>query len=198
MPINLRARSVKAISMMVKLRPISILAVCLLMVASIGETLSQTPSLLLDSSGDSQSEAPFHAIWNTIPSLRYELQKSSDLENWTTIEGYPIEAPTVSVSHPIDSPSLFEFYRVKLIDEQGPTIVEQDPSPGSYVVGRLDPIAITLSDSSHVDPSSIVLNVGDVESLTVADPRLEFTGGVLTYTPLSPPWAILAKPSRWC
>lgn len=56
----------------------------------LGAFALETPLILPP---DDPGADPSHRIvWSTDPGIRYEFQQSTDLEDWTTVEGFPTEA----------------------------------------------------------------------------------------------------------
>lgn len=116
----------------------------------------------------------------TVPGHRYSLWRSTDLQNWAIVPGYPLLATGLSMEHTFSQQEK-EFFRVEPIDEQPPEVVDQFPGIDSYAVRRFDDLRFLLSDATGIDPASIRLTVGNGAALSVGAPGLTFTGNVLTY-----------------
>jgi hypothetical protein len=79
----------------------------------------------------------------TVPGHRYSLWRSTDLQNWAIVPGYPQTATGLSMEHTFAQGEK-EFFRVEPIDDQAPTVVgifsssdrRQPSGPGS---GSADP-----------------------------------------------------------
>jgi hypothetical protein len=88
-------------------------------------------------------------LWSTEPGIRYELQSSTNLETWTTVDGFPTEAAALAQQHVLElqnSPK--GFFRVLALDEQPPVIAPQSPTDGAFAVPRFSTITVDLSDTS--------------------------------------------------
>jgi formylglycine-generating enzyme required for sulfatase activity len=148
---------------------------------------AQSPTLLLDGLSEPGTNAPFRAIWNTTPTVRYELQNSGDLEQWTTVGGYPIEATSLSLLHPLLVPGTNNFYRVRLLDEQPPEIGARIPAVDGFAVKRFAEVSVSLVDLTGVAADSIALTIGATGPLTTNSPGVIYTNNTLVYVPGATP-----------
>lgn len=157
------------------------------------QSTSPSPTLLIDRFDDPLTGESYRAIWDAIPEVRYELQQSLDLKEWTTVEGYPGEASGTYMTQTISvqTPSL--FYRVRMIDEQPPVISTQIPRKDGFAVSRYSNVSVVLFDPSGIDPESITFSVGDSGNLSVDSVNLTFAENTLTYTPGSVPLGDFAE-----
>ena len=108
--------------------------------------------------------------WSTRPGIRYVLQESSNLSSndWKTVAGYPSEAEALAQYHVVNVDVPNRFYRVQVLDEQPPEIVESYPADGDFGVGRFSSIRIELEEG--LDTNSLSLTYGtNVYSLGSAE-----------------------------
>ena len=116
----------------------------------------------------------------TVPGHRYSVWRSTDLQNWAIVPGYPLLATGLSMEHTFAQGEK-EFFRVEPIDEQAPTVVGQYPALDGFAVGRFADLHIELADASGVDPASVRLAVGGTGPLSPGTPGLTITGNTITY-----------------
>jgi hypothetical protein len=116
----------------------------------------------------------------TVPGHRYSLWRSTDLQNWAIVPGYPLLATGLSMEHTFVQGEK-EFFRVEPIDDQAPTVVAQYPALDGFAVGRFADLHIELADASGVDPASIRLTVGATGPLSLGTPGLTITGNTITF-----------------
>ncbi len=95
--------------------------------------------------------------FETIPSHRYTLWRSTDLQNWAPVPGYPQTATALSIEHTFTQ------------DVNG------------FAVGRFADVSIELSDVTGIDPTSIRITVGATGQLTPGAPGLIISGTTITY-----------------
>lgn len=158
---------------------LSLLGCLLLTVYSFAEPFSRPEMVLLPVEA---SPTQRELLWSTEPGIRYELQSSTNLETWTTVDGFPTEAAALAQQHLLelqDAPK--GFFRVLVLDEQPPVITPESPVDGAFAIPRFSSIAVTLSDASGIDLSSISLAVNGLGTYTLADSQLSYTEGILTF-----------------
>ena len=119
--------------------------------------------------------------FETIPGRRYTLQRSTDLQTWSTVTGYPQTATGLALGHTFVQ-AANEFFRIEPIDDQVPEIVDQLPGDDAFAVRRFSDLHFLLSDATGIDPASIRLTVGNGASLSVGAPGLSYVDNTLTYT----------------
>ncbi|MCX6872877.1 MAG: SUMF1/EgtB/PvdO family nonheme iron enzyme [Verrucomicrobia bacterium] len=108
------------------------------------------------------------------------MQRSTDLEHWSTVSGYPQTAAGLAIGHTFVQ-AANEFFRIEPIDEQVPVIVDQFPGEDAYAVRRFEDLHFLLGDASGIDPASIRLTLGNGAALSIGAPGLTFVDNVLTY-----------------
>ncbi len=131
------------------------------------------------------SNRTHQVAWGTRDGVRYELQASGDLTNWTAVTGWPRLAFGEADAYAFDAagPDRVRLFRVAEHDEQAPTVTGRVPGDGAFAVPRFSSISFSLSDVSGVDPASLALTVGDRGTFTVASPETTFTNGVFIFDP---------------
>jgi Immunoglobulin domain len=118
--------------------------------------------------------------FETIPSHRYKLWRSTDLKNWAPVPGYPQTASGLSIEHTF-AQGAKEFFRVEPIDDQAPTVAAQYPAVDGFAVGRFADLNIELADATDIDPASVRLTVGASGLLAPGAPGLIVSGNTITY-----------------
>ncbi len=118
--------------------------------------------------------------FETVPGQRYSLWRSTDLQNWTLVAGYPQTATGLSMEHTFAQGEK-EFFRVEPIDDQAPTVVGQYPAADGFAVGRFADLNIELADVSDIDPASVRLTVGATGPISPGAPGLTITGNTISY-----------------
>jgi len=139
--------------------------------------------ILRDTGQGEEPEEKLQVIWATEPGIRYELQESDDLEHWTTVEGFPTEALALAQKHIIEreATGTHRFFRVRMLDEQPPSITRRNPARDAFGVRRFAAITMELDDVTGIDPDSILLNVGTHGTFTLADDELSYVDGTLVF-----------------
>ena len=148
-------------------------------------TIWAQPEMVILPGAEGTSPGAQRVIWSTDPGIRYELQESTDLndpDGWATVEGYPSEAEALAQQAMVEQQAAgAKFYRVVVLDEQPPTIVQHTPGDGAFGVRRFSAIRLTLEDSSPIDPDSIRLTVGGHGVFAAASPQLTFEDNTLVF-----------------
>jgi len=124
---------------------------------------------------------PMRVIWPTEPGIRYILEQSTDLEVWTTVDGFPSEAEALAHQHAFEMESDRRFFRVIELDEQPPKAINKTPGKNSFGIGRFSVVSVQLEDRTGIDPDSISFSIGGGNPITLSDTALSFENGVLTY-----------------
>jgi formylglycine-generating enzyme required for sulfatase activity len=132
--------------------------------------LNQPVMALYSSTNAAQREV----AWATRPGIRYVLQENSSLasNDWKTVAGFPSEAEALAQYHLINVDASNRFYRVQVLDEQPPEIIDSYPLDGDFGVGRFSPIRIELEDG--VDTNSLSLTYGS-NVYTLGSTELSFS-----------------------
>lgn len=151
----------------------------LLLWSAMVQAQSQSELLLLPSETNSTQR---ELLWSTDPGIRYELQSSTNLNDWITTAGFPTMAAALAQQQLIDLQAAQKlFFRVLALDEQPPVITPQSPAANAFAVPRFSAITVALSDVSGIDPASISMTVDGLGTYTLASSKLSFTNGVLTF-----------------
>lgn len=77
-----------------------VISLCLWTVAAFGQDV------------DARIEVAMKVSWDTTPGYVYELQSSTDLQTWTTVDGYPITATGTEEVYYADTDQQRRFFRV--------------------------------------------------------------------------------------
>ena len=123
--------------------------------------------------------------WEAIPGKQYNVLTTSTLgpAAWQALNVLPIYATNRLVSFAQQIAQTVGFYRVVKLDSDPPEIWRLAPASNATAVGLQSRLEASLRDETAIDPSSIALTVGSNSPVTLADKRLVFADGVLTYTP---------------
>lgn len=126
---------------------------------------------------------PFELVWNTKPGVRYRLSQSSDLEDWSIVPGYPVEADALGAMHEVPLEADGRFFQVEALDEQPPEIVSRFPDDGDFGIKRFYPaeeLGVRLSDVSGIDPAGVSLDLEGLGTFVLSDSELTLEDGLLT------------------
>ncbi len=120
-------------------------------------------------------------IWDTKPGWRYEVQRSTDLRSWSIFGAEWVTAQGLVEQVPVRATAGQEFFRLRPIDEQPPTVTVREPSPGAFGVQRWARLVVAVEDRSGVDPASIKLKVGGLGVFALSGGDLIFTNNLLLF-----------------
>ena len=87
-------------------------------VLTIGDLIGQERAPIIERDEDGQSTNDLRIIWPTIPGIRYDLQESTDLENWNSVNGQPVKADGLSDRYRFTLSGSSKFFRVARLDDQ--------------------------------------------------------------------------------
>jgi formylglycine-generating enzyme required for sulfatase activity len=122
--------------------------------------------------------------WHAIPTKQYSVLTTTALgQPWQPLTNALLVASNNLVRFGTQADRGARFYRVVKRDTDPPTIARLLPSDGAIAVQRQSHLMVWLQDETGVDTNSISLAVGTNAPVTLADPRLSFQNGLLTYTP---------------
>ncbi|MBM4027405.1 MAG: hypothetical protein FJ280_18660, partial [Planctomycetes bacterium] len=128
-------------------------------------------------------EQPPRLLWSTDPGIRYALQESTNMVQWSPVAGYPTEAAALAQQHALDLVSgTSRFYRVQRLDEQPPALTQRVPADNTFGVPRFSTMTIDLDDFTGIDLGSIRLSVGAHGPFSLADTQLTINSNRLTFT----------------
>jgi formylglycine-generating enzyme len=142
---------------------------------------AQTNPIAIFPDEDALTPENLKLVWPSTPSIRYEVQQSTNLQSWSTAPGYPATANGPAQQMPFLSEGQARFFQVRELDEQPPAIVSQFPQDDGFAVPRFANLTLQLSDVTGIDTNSIRLTVGDLGSFTLTNAQLTFSSGVLTF-----------------
>lgn len=111
-----------------------------------------------------EAPTPFELVWNTKPGVRYRLWESPDLDDWSVVDGYPVEADALGAVHEVPLTPPARFYKVEALDEQPPGITSRFPDDSDFGIRRFaggvgNELEIQLSDVTGIDPESVALTL---------------------------------------
>ena len=124
--------------------------------------------------------------WNAYPSHSYVIQTTTSLaQPWQNAPTTPATLTTttnwLAYSFPVAGKA--QFFKVVKLDTDGPKVYKTAPFDGAIGVSLQNTIQAWLRDETGVDTNSIGLTVGTNARVSLSDPRLAYSPGLLTYTP---------------
>jgi hypothetical protein len=124
--------------------------------------------------------------WNAYPGKSYVVQTTTNLaQPWQSAPTTPPVLSTttnwLSYSFPVAAKA--QFFKVVKLDTDGPEVYKTAPFDGAIGVGLQTVIQAWLRDETGVNTNSIALAIGTNPPVTLSDPRLSYSVGLLTYTP---------------
>ena len=122
--------------------------------------------------------------WESIPTKTYRVLTTTALgQPWQTNAPGSIYSSNNLVRFRDTNNVPARFYQIVKLDTDPPEISRLYPGSNSFSVALQSPLKIWLRDETGIDPASLVLTVGTNAPAMLADPRLAYTNGTLTYTP---------------
>lgn len=160
----------------------------LTLVVLLGIRVCSAGQIPVNGSIDYDAQNPSRGIvvtWEAIPGKLYEIQSTAELERqvWKPVTAAPIFATNNLVRFREQPNQSTRFYKIVKLDSDPPEIWRHKPESGAIAVPRQGPLKAYLRDETGVDPESIALSLGTNPPVTLADPRLSFTNGTLSFTP---------------
>ena len=124
--------------------------------------------------------------WNAYPGHSYVIQTTTNLaQPWQSAPTAPATLTTatnwLSYSFPVAGKA--QFFKVVKLDTDGPEVYKTAPFDGAIGVGLQNTLQAWLRDETGVNTNSILLAVGTNLPVSLGDPRLSYSLGLLTYTP---------------
>lgn len=128
-----------------------------------------------------QEEGSKRFIWRTEPGVQYTLEESPDLEDWSTVGGFPREAEGPADFYDFNIGTGKRFFRATLVDEQPPVIVNRLPVEDAIGVPRFSDVLVRLEDTHEIDESSIRLSIAGGDPIGLGNGSLTFEDNVIRY-----------------
>jgi hypothetical protein len=160
--------------------PMGKVALCLLSVFIGIAAWAEEPIVTVVPGSMNASNGPALA-WPTTPGIRYELQRSTNLNEWTAEDGFPALADISAQEASITLSNNSAYFRVRMLDEQPPEIENRIPGDGSFGVRRYSEVQIRLSDQFAIDPNSLLFTIDGHGSYSIGDPELSFETNFLSF-----------------
>jgi len=123
--------------------------------------------------------------WEAIPGKQYNVLTTTALggQPWQVLNPTPVGASNnLGKFHDTNSQSA-RFYKVVKLDTDPPEIWRLSPGSNAIAVSRQSALKVYFHDETGVDPNSVALTLGTNSPVTLADPRMVYMAGMLTYTP---------------
>lgn len=122
--------------------------------------------------------------WEAIPTKLYNVWTTPALgQPWQPLTNGSVLASNNLVRFRTQADTTARFYRIAKVDTDPPEIWRLAPTDGAIAIERQAPLSVWLQDETGLDTNSITLTVGTNAPITLADGRLAYAGGLLTYTP---------------
>ncbi|MGO9202193.1 MAG: SUMF1/EgtB/PvdO family nonheme iron enzyme [Limisphaerales bacterium] len=122
--------------------------------------------------------------WYATPTKEYQVLTTTALgQPWQPLTNGLLVASNNLARFGTRADRAARFYRVVKRDTDPPTVARLLPADGAIAVPPQSQLMVWLQDETGVDTNSISLAVGTNAPVTLADPRLSFQNGLLTYTP---------------
>ena len=129
-------------------------------------------------------------LWNAMPGRVYRLQSSTNLTApWRDALPAPgtLTASSNALAQTFALDTFARFFRVVAVDTEGPEVYRTEPAAGGIAVARAAVVRAWLRDDTGIATNTLTLTLSTPAAtnvpLTLADARLSFTSGLLTYTP---------------
>jgi formylglycine-generating enzyme required for sulfatase activity len=121
-------------------------------------------------------------VWNAYPGKSYVLQTSASVAGpWSNSPTRIATSNSLAFNFPTAAKS--QFFKVVKLDTEGPQIDQTSPLNGAIAVQPQSTVQVWMSDATGINSNSIVLTIGTNAPVSLPNPQLAYTGGVLTYTP---------------
>ncbi len=122
--------------------------------------------------------------WEATPTKLYNVLTTTALgQPWQPLTNGSVLASNNLVRFQTQAGATARFYRTVKLDTDAPTLWRLAPADGAIGVERQSQLKVWLQDETGIDTNSISLTVGTNPPVTLADPRLGYADGLLTYTP---------------
>jgi formylglycine-generating enzyme required for sulfatase activity len=127
-------------------------------------------------------------IWDATPGRTYRLEATTNLTApWLNALPGTLTASSNALSQIFPTDVFARFFRVLVLDMEGPEVYRTEPAAGGIAVSRSAALRAWLRDDSGIVTNTITLVLATPTTtnapVTLADARLSFTNGLLTYTP---------------
>ena len=159
---------------------LSLLLAAVALAPSLGRALPVDANIFNDGTN------AIRVAWNSTPGKVYLLQTTTNIfGSWSNVLASPgtITATTNQIFQSLTANSATRFYRITKLDTDGPEVNLVAPSSGAIAVGQKFAIKAALSDETGINTNTISFQLGTNANVTLADSRLTFVAGTLTYTP---------------
>ena len=121
-------------------------------------------------------------MWNAYPGKSYVLQTTTNLSgSWSNSATLVATSNSLSFNFPTTAKA--QFFKVVKLDTEGPQINQTSPMNGAIAVGTQSQVQVWMSDATGINSNSIVLTIGTNTPVSLPNPQLVYSNGLLTYTP---------------
>jgi hypothetical protein len=120
--------------------------------------------------------------WNAYPGKSYVLQTATILSgSWSNSSTLVATSNSLSFNFPTTAKA--QFFKVVKLDTEGPQIDQTSPMDGAIAVNRQSAVQVWLSDATGINTNSITFAVGTNAPVSLPNPQLVYSNGLLTFTP---------------
>lgn len=161
------------------------LTVCLRFAGALDVTASASDQITLMPDDEGAAPLSYRLVWSAEPGMRYQLQQSQDLKNWTTVAGYPVTASGMAEQYRLQATTNYMFYRVLPMNPESSNSVPGMVwiGPGTFMMGsplfeykrRGDELPHTVTISRGFWMGKYEITQEEYQALMGANPSV-FTG----------------------
>ena len=120
--------------------------------------------------------------WNAYPGKSYVLQTATNLSgSWSNSATLVATSNSLSFNFPTTAKA--QFFKVVKLDTEGPQIYQTSPLDGAIAVSPQSAVQVWLSDATGINTNSITFAVGTNAPISLPNPQLVYSNGLLTFTP---------------
>src|ERR1017187_6435278 len=160
------------------MKQLTLLCVWLLSISAAFSAL-QTP---IDFNFSFNGSNAVQIIWNAYPGKSYVLQTTTNLAGpWSSSPTLVASSNSLAFNFPTTTGA--QFFKVVKLDTEGPQIDQTSPLDGAIAVGRQSHVQVWLSDATGINTNSITFAVGTNAQISLPNPQLVYSNGLLTFTP---------------
>lgn len=123
--------------------------------------------------------------WAADPSNAFVLKSTADIAAPMQVTQSNIVAISNAAGMALPMTGGSRFFSVMKLDREGPDVYDISPPDTGIAVASNASVTARLRDATGIDTNAIRLSIGTNAPVTLNDPHLSYTAGLLTYTPAS-------------
>jgi hypothetical protein len=157
-----------------------LIAVCFVLLSCC--TAFSSPQTTIDFNFSFNGSNAVQIAWNAYPGKSYVLQTATNLPGpWS--DSPILVASSNSLSFSFLTIAKAQFFKVVKLDTEGPQIEQTWPMDGAIAVNPQGAVQAWLSDATGINTNSITFAVGTNPPISLSNPQLVYSNGLLTFTP---------------